>query len=84
MQRHIGRWLVPTTLLALAVLACGGEKQPGLLLQDLIEKVDASCSGSTEVVTSLRHEGLPYALSPSHCTSADTVRSNAGRYSSPR
>ena len=28
MQRHIGRWLVPTTLLALAVLACGGEKQP--------------------------------------------------------
>ena len=27
MQRHIGRWLVPTTLLALAVLACGGEKK---------------------------------------------------------
>ncbi len=27
MQRHIGRWPVPVTLAALAVLACGGEKK---------------------------------------------------------
>ena len=27
MQRHIGRWLVPATLVALVVLACGGEKK---------------------------------------------------------
>jgi hypothetical protein len=58
--------------------------ETGLFLQDPIEKCGASGSGSTEVVNSLRHEGLPYALSPSHCTSADTVRSNAGRYFSPR
>src|SRR2546427_11872885 len=27
MQRHIGRWLVPATLVALAVQACAGEKK---------------------------------------------------------